>query len=204
MSQDGANLIPESMERLSGQEGSASGVQNDRNSAENDHPKKRRDKGAVHTTHCGWLSLDIERALVRSGESPRNLRRYKRKFRAAFKPRGTLGELIFERWWTSHCRQVLIARLEAKLLVPDHSHRRSPILPELREGDPPLLVTPSGPTEFEGEPLRDLFSGLALAQRYVSYHAREEYRAGGLLLLMREGGEDALLKFISDGENQKG
>lgn len=205
MSPDSVNPVAESVEQLSAQEDVASEVKNPRNSIKNDHPKKRRDKGTFHTTHFGLLSRPIVRALVRSGESLRSIRRYEKKFRSVFKPRGVLGEIIFDRCWSSHLRLYLYARLEAKVLVPGHSHRRSPVLPELREGDLPSLVTPSDLAEFDiaqkfdSELSEDLFRGLALAQRYDAHHSREEYRAAGLLLLMRKGGEAALLKIIGDG-----
>jgi hypothetical protein len=111
MGPNSVNPVAESVEQRSAQEDVAPEVKNPRNSTKNDHPKKRRDKGTVHTTHRGLLSRDIVRALVRSGESLRNLRRYEKKFRAVFKPRGTLGELIFDRWWSCYLLMHLLARL---------------------------------------------------------------------------------------------
>jgi hypothetical protein len=145
------------------------------------------------------------RALVRSGESLRSIRRYEKKFRAVLKPRGTLGELIFDRGWSSYLRLHLIAKLEARVLTSDHPNRRPPILSELREGNLPTLVTESDLNEFEiaqkfGTDISEgLFRELALAQRYDSHHAREATRMFGLLLVMRKGGKAALEQLIIDG-----
>src|SRR5450631_3662239 len=104
MTPDNVNPNAGSVDQLGAQKDVVPEVKNPRNSTKDDHPKKRHDKGTVHTTHCGLLSRDILRALVRSGESLRNLRRYEKKFRTFFKPRGTLGELIFDRWWSCYLR----------------------------------------------------------------------------------------------------
>jgi len=109
----------------------------------------RLDKGRTHTTRNGLLSRNIVEALVRSGEKVRTLRRYEKKCRDFFKPRGTLGELCFDRFWSCYLRLYLSAKLEATVLTSNHSRQRSPILPELREGELPTLVSESDPNDFE-------------------------------------------------------
>lgn len=205
MSPDSINPVAESVEQQTAQENVARVMKNPKNSTKNDHPKKRRDKGSVHTTHCGLLSRDIVRALVRSGESLRNLRRYGKKFRAVFRPRGTLGELIFDRWWSCYLRLLMLGRLEALMLTPNESHRRRAFVPELREGNLPTLVTAPDSDEFEiaqrfeSDLFQDLFRQLALVPRYDAHFARDMNRMAALLLLMRNGGNAALEQLIVDG-----
>lgn len=205
MSLDSVNPVAESVKQVSPQEDVAPKLKKPGNSTKNDYPKQRKDKGTVHTTHCGLLSRDIVRALVRSGESLRNLRRYEKQFRAVFKPRGTLGELIFDRWWSSYLRLHLLARLEAKMLAPNESHRRPAIEPELREGNLPTLITASELDEFENAQRfdsdlpQDLFRQLVLVPRYDAHFARDGNRMAALLLLMRKGGNAALEQLIAAG-----
>jgi hypothetical protein len=206
MNPNSVNPLAEGEKQVSVQEEDvATGVKNPDISSTNGHAKTRRDEGATHFNRYGLLSRDIVRALVRSGESLRSIRRYEKKFRAVFKPRGTLGELIFDRAWSSYLRLQLLAKLEARVLTSDHPNRRPHILSELREGNLPTLVTESDLNEFEIAQTFDtdisegLFRELALAQRYDSHYAREATRMFGLLLVMRRGGKAALEKFMVDG-----
>jgi len=170
-----------------------------------DRAHARVDKGRTHATRNGLLSRDIIQALVRSGENLRTLRRFERKCRDVFKPRGTLGDLFFDRFWSCYLRLYLSAKLEAKVLTAGHSRQRSPILPELREGELPTLVSESEPNEFkigqesDASFSQDLFRDLALAQRYDAHFAREAIRMAGLLLVMRKGGKSALERLVVDG-----
>lgn len=205
MSTDSMNDLAEGIKQESAPKDVAHGTKNPENSGTNDHPKKRRDQGSTHITRYGLLSRDIVRALVRSGESLRSIRRYEKKFRTVFKPRGALGELIFDRGWSSYLRLHLLAKLEARVLTSDHPNRRPPILSELREGTMPTLFTQSNLNESEiaqefGTDISEgLFRELALAQRYDSHYAREATRMFGLLLVMRKGGKAALEKLMFDG-----
>jgi hypothetical protein len=165
----------------------------------------RVDKGRTHATRNGLLSRDIVQALVRSGENLRTVRRYEKKCRDIFKPRGPLGELIFDRFWSCYLRLHLSAKLEATVLTSEHHRQRSPILPELREGELPTLVSESDTNEFEidqksdADFSQDLFRNLALAQRYDAHFAREAIRWAGLLLVMRKGGKSALERLVVEG-----
>ncbi len=61
-------------------------------SGTDDRPKKREDSGRTHVMRHGLLSCDIVRALVRSGESLRSVRRYEKQFRIFFQsPRDARG-----------------------------------------------------------------------------------------------------------------
>src|ERR1700687_5770930 len=110
-------------------------------SASPESAKTRRDRGQTHVTRHGLLSRDIVRALIRSGESRRTMRRYERQFRVYFRIQGTLGEHFFDQWWSFHLRLVLFAKLAANPLTPDTSNRRPLVQPELREGTLPTLVS---------------------------------------------------------------
>jgi hypothetical protein len=202
MSKNNANALTEAVKQENPGDDAAVAAKNAENS---ETSKPRPDKGSTHATRHGLLSQHIERAVARSGESLRNIRRYKKQLRAVFRPRGALRELIFDRGWSSYLRLHMLAKLEARVLTSDHPNRRPPILSELREGTLPTLVTESDMNEFEIAQKFDtdisegLFRELALAQRYDSHYAREATRMFGLLLVMRRGGKAALEKLMVDG-----
>jgi hypothetical protein len=205
MNMDSTSTLAEALKQTNAKEDVTGGTKNLKNSDTIDHARTRRDKGRTHVTRYGLLSRDIVRALVRSGESLRTLRRHEKKFRSVFRPRGTLGELFFDRWWSCHLRLHLLARLESNVLTSDHPHPRPPILSELREGKLPTLISASNENELEiaqnvdADLSRDLLRELALAQRYDAHYAREANRMLGLLLVMHKGGMAALEKLIVDG-----
>ncbi len=137
-------------------------------------------------------------ALARTGEKLRSIRRQEKRFRKFVRPRGTLGELAFDRFWSSYLRLILIARLEGKLLTSDHSRQSSKRRPELLERQLPTLVSDSEISELEfsedadSEFSQDMFHELALAQRYDAHYSREANRMLVILLGMRKGGMTAL------------
>jgi len=160
----------------------------------------RSDKGLTHYSRHGLLSRDVERALVRFGEPIKNLRRRERKFRSVLRPRGEVAELLFDKWWSCYLRQLLIAKLEANAFAPDNSHRVSSNLPALEERTQPTLVWPSedeSDENFRYQPPNDLFQRLTVIQRYDAHYSREGNRMFALLLLMRDGNEDTLVKIFS-------
>jgi hypothetical protein len=157
----------------------------------------RSDKGRTHYSRHGLLCRDVERALVRLGEPNKNVRRWERKFRSVLRPRGELAELLFDKWWSCYLRQLLIAKLEANAFAPDVSRRVSAGLPVLEERTRPTLVWPSeqeSDDTFQHQLPEDLFQKLTLVQRYDSHYSREGNRMLALLVLMRDGGEEALIK----------
>ena len=161
--------------------------------------KARTDKGQTHFSRHGLLSRDLERALIRLGEPIRNIRRLQRKYRSVFKPKGEIAELLFDKWWSCILRQYLIVKLEAEGFVPGNSSPGSPDLPVLEERALPTLVyseEDDTETGFGHQPLDDLHQRLALTQRYDSHYTREGNRLFALLLLMRDGGEAALIKIF--------
>jgi hypothetical protein len=160
----------------------------------------RSDKNNTHYSKHGLLSRDVERALVRFGEPIRNIRRWETKFRSVLRPRGEVADLLFDKWWSCYLRQLLIAKLEANAFAPDNSHRVSSNLPALEERTQPTLVWPSEDESDENlpyQPPNDLFQRLAVIQRYDAHYSREGNRMLALLLLMRDGNEDTLVKIFS-------
>jgi hypothetical protein len=205
MSNDSVNDLAEGQKEVGPQQDLPRGVKNSETSGTNGHAKKRRDAGSTHVTRHGLLSKDIVRALVRRGENLRSVRRHEKKFRDFFKVRGPLMELFFDRWWSYILRLQLSGKLEARVLTSDHPNRPTPILPELQEGDTPCLVTTSDLNGFEivrgfdSDLPQELFRELALVPRYHGHFAHEGDRLLVPLLLMRRGGEAALLKWMLDG-----
>lgn len=159
----------------------------------------RSDKGQTHFSRHGLLSRDVERALVRLGEPIKNIRRWQRKFRMVLKPHGDVAELLFDKWWSCYLRQLLIAKLESGIFTGADAGPVSPQLPVLEERTQPTLVC--SPQDESDENFRrhlpdNVFQRLALIQRYDSHYSREGNRMFALLLLMREGGEDMLVKIF--------
>jgi len=159
----------------------------------------RSDRGQRHFSRHGLLSRDVERALVRLGEPIKNLRRRQRKFRSVLKPNGEVAELLFDKWWACYLRELLIAKLEAGAFAGNNSNRVSSLLPMLEERTQPTLVSlpeDEGDLDFRHQPSDDLLQKLTLTQRYHSHYSREGNRIFGLLLLMRDGGEETLIKML--------
>jgi hypothetical protein len=159
----------------------------------------RSDKGQTHFSRHGLLSRDVERSLVRLGEPIKNIRRWERKFRSDLKVNGDVAELIFDKWWSCYVRQLLIAKLEAGAFAGDNSNRVSLHLPVLEERTQPTLVSlPQNESDVDSrhQPTDDLLHRLTLIQRYDSHYSREGNRMFALLLLMRDGGEETLVKIF--------
>ena len=159
----------------------------------------RSDKGQLHFSRHGLLSRDVERALVRLGEPIKNLRRRQRKFRSVLKPNGEIAELLFDKWWSCYLRELLIAKLEAGAFVGNNSNPVSSRLPMLEERTQPTLVSlpeDEDDLDFRHQPSDDLLQKLTLTQRYHSHYSREGNRIFALLLLMRDGGEETLVKIL--------
>ena len=159
----------------------------------------RSDRGGRHYCRHGLLSRDVECALVRLGERLKNIRRWEKKFRAVLRPRGQLAELLFDKWWSCHLRQLLIAKLEADAFAPDNSHHPTSNLPTLEERAQPTLVW--SPEDDNDENYRcrlsnDLLSRLAVVQRYEAHYSREGHRMLALLVMMRDRGEETLTEIF--------
>lgn len=162
----------------------------------------RKDRGRRHGVRGSVLSRGLIQALERHGENVRALKKMENELRATFKPRGPLGRL-FDRFWASILRLILVARLEEKGLAPKRiAGKDSASVPSLREGVLPILVVPEAgdisiddpgkATVFDSE----VFRRLALVTRYDRSAAREVYRTMSLLLIMRSDGEAGLENWV--------
>lgn len=153
----------------------------------------RKDKGHLHATNHGVLSRYPFEALVRLGENPKTLRKIKHDLRAQLKPSGAVGETLFDRLWSSYLRCLLAAKAEASAFAPiDKPAGESRLITSLKERQLPTLVVQdfSGTSEAHLSP--DLLRQLALVARYDAHFSKEMYRALGMLLILRSGGEAAL------------
>ena len=153
--------------------------------------RARKDKGGVHARCHGVLSRNPLEALIRRGENLRGLRKIEKMLRADLKPVGILGEILFDRAWSSYLRCLLIGRTEAYLFTPVNA-QDSDGMPKLIEAEVPTLVWPESGTsncDFSA----DLMKHLETVLRYDAHFAREFYRAVGMLLALRTGGVPALL-----------
>jgi hypothetical protein len=169
-------------------------------------PRKacRTDSGKLHRVKHGILSREALDALVQLGEDRKTFRRLERQYRAALRPTGPLGDLFFDRFWSSYLKLILVGRLETKLFAGQSVGKSKSASLALVPGRLPTLVSqdPDG-QPVEGIPLNevlppDLLHGLVLVQRYDRHHAREMYRALAMVLLLRRGGEPALEDWASE------
>jgi len=152
----------------------------------------RKDKRHLHTTRHAVFSKYPLQALARLGENVRQLRTLERLLRAELKPSGTLGAILFDRFWSCYLRCLLAARAEAVALTPksrpDESASSRPVI---REDTLPTLVWKDHPLDSEVfSP--DLFRQLVLVERYDRHFSREMFRALAMLLVLRSGGEPGL------------
>lgn len=171
-------------------------------------PRKRKDRGQLHATRHGVLSRYVLQALKNLGEDIRPFRRLEKRYRKALEVTEEIQEMIFDRFWSSHLRCVLGARIEATAVTRSITARNPQgVLPELHERDLPTLILAE---ESEAKAIvqnlpSDLIRELVLFQRYDRHFSREMYRALGLLLIMRNGGEAGLPRGIEQilGANKK-
>jgi hypothetical protein len=163
--------------------------------------QKRKDRGRLHVTRHGVLSRYVFEALQNVGEDVKKFRRLERRFRETLISDGEAANLIFDRFFSSYLRCVLVARVEASAFTPSATTMANPStdLPALYERDVPTLVSPDGEearpihANFQPELLREL----ALVQRYDRHFSREMLRNLSLLLVLRDRGEDGLQQFIA-------
>jgi hypothetical protein len=147
-------------------------------------PHTRTDKNGKHAGHGGALSKYPEEALTRRGESVRQLRDIKRKFRGELQPPGILGNILFDRAWSCYLRLKLIAPADGSILAPENNPaNRAKSTPRLREDHFPTLVFENNETTRHLSP--ELLGHLAVLQRYDSHFSREFFRAIGTLLSLR-------------------
>lgn len=159
-------------------------------------PKARKDKQRLHVMRHAVLSQFPLQALARLGENVRPLRRMERQLRAELKPSGMLGDMLFDRGWSSYLRCLLAARAEETAMLPNLHGRDLPAqTPRIEEGEIPILMFESSET-MEQNLSPYLFRQLLLVQRYDSHFSREAFRCFGLLLLLKNGGEAGLQQFI--------
>ena len=162
-------------------------------------PHKRKDQGKFHATRDGVLSRYPLKALKNLGEDDKKFRRIERRFRETLRPVGVIADLLFDRFFASYLRCVLAGRVEAGAFAPiAASANPSAIAPLLEERDVPTLVLRDGPEDasIRAALPADIYRELVLIQRYDRHFSREMFRALSLLLVLRDGGEEALKQSI--------
>jgi hypothetical protein len=160
--------------------------------------RPRTDKKRKHMGHRGALSKYPEEALARRGESLRQLRGSKSKFRTELQPTGMLEDILVDRAWSCYLRWKLIAPADGGLFAPENIPANSAkSLPSLREDHFPTLVFEDN--EFVGNLSPELLGHLAVLQRYDSHFSREFFRAIGTLLSLRSNGKGG--SRAADAEN---
>lgn len=166
-----------------------------------DNRGARQDRGRLHAVRNSVLNRGLLESLRRYGENPKVLRRMETELRAALRPTGPIGNLLFGRFWACVLRLILVARLEGTGLAPRNPSKNLAAVPSLREGALPILVTPEpenlcAVAENAEAVDPDVFHRLALIARYDRAASREMYKTLGLLLLMRDFGEKGLAEGV--------
>ena len=153
----------------------------------------RKDKHRLHSMRHAVLSRYPLEALVRLGESLRSLRQIERKFRAELKPSGIVGEALFDRFFSCYLRCLLVAKAEATAFAPiNQPAGEARLVTSLKDREVPTLVYQDSSETSEAHLSDDLLGQLALVARYDAHFSKEVYRALGMLLILRSGGETAL------------
>jgi hypothetical protein len=83
----------------------------------------RKDRGQKHAVRGSVLSRRLLEALTQRGENARTLRRLEADYRSELRPKGAVGRLVFDRFWQSILRLILLASLEARGLDPKRTPR---------------------------------------------------------------------------------
>jgi hypothetical protein len=166
----------------------ASGAAEDRGATSQIPSAPRKDKSRIHVTRNAILSRFPLQALASLGENVRQLRRLEATLRAELKPSAGVGNMLFDRMWSSHLRCVLAARAEAMALAPrEQQNDLTASTPTLSERELPTLVYAGQGAEKELS--SQLLNQLDLLQRYDTHFAREMSRALEMLLILRDRGE---------------
>lgn len=161
--------------------------------------RARKDTGGVHVVSHGLLSRDPFEILRRLDENPQKLRRLERRLRKALRPEGEIGKLIFDKFWSSHLRSLLAARIEAMIVARlDPSVDRPTSAPILVDKENPTLVFSERMDDRTGGVFRltNVLTDLCLLEKYSVPIRKEEFRALALLLVSLGHGEDGLAESI--------
>jgi hypothetical protein len=153
-----------------------------------DPPRKSRsrsDRGKIHVVRHAALSKHPLECLRSLGEDTRALRSMERELWEELKPAGAIGKVLFDHFWTSHLRCLLVARMEAIAFgCQSKAHSTGEAL-TLRTGEFPVLVSQQGEVGAEFRP--DLLQTMLLAARYDRTFGRQMYRMLNALLVLRDG-----------------
>lgn len=158
-------------------------------------PKKRKDRGRLHSTRNSLLCRGLLETLQRNGQNLKPLRAMEKALRDTLLPTGPLAELFFDKFWASVLRLILTAQLENLAMRPSEADVScASRLPQLYRRSEPML------SEFEGHETNqgagntgaEILHRLSLIARYDRAASREMYRTLSLLLILRDQGNSAL------------
>lgn len=168
-------------------------------------PSARKDLGSFHYSGHRILSRDPLEALVKMGENVRSLRQIERGFRLDLRPPGPVGEMLFDSMFSSHLRSMIAGKLEARVLLSlDHPGPQRIMAAHIAAEDQPTMVFGNVISQGLQTAPGELYSQLALIQRYDGHCSREKLRYLGLILALKNAGELGLAKCIckSSGANK--
>jgi hypothetical protein len=169
-------------------------------------PKKRKDRGRLHSARNSLLCRGLLETLQRNGQNIKPLRAMEKALRDTLLPTGPLAELFFDKFWASVLRLILTAQLESLAMRSEADVSRASRLPQLYRRSEPML------SEFESDATNqgagnsgaEILHRLSLISRYDRAASREMYRTLSLLLILRDQGNVALTDWAMGAAGIKG
>jgi hypothetical protein len=156
--------------------------------------RARKDKTQSATTRHGVLSSHPREALIKAGANRRELQRIERSLREELRPKGIIGQILFDRLLSCLWRCSLIALKEKNVFAAEN--RPCNFKERLEQADQSLAlrILNINSNISDNQPI-DLLKNLSITQRYDAHFFREFSRALDMLLALR-GGEDAGLTLL--------
>jgi hypothetical protein len=153
----------------------------------------------------GILSSHPRQALVAAGESIQVLARIERSLRQELQPIGAIAQILFDRLLACLWRCMLIARKEKNVFAAENQPGTYEERFELAKQARMLALAGGNSKSLDNQPA-DLLKNLAITQRYDGHCFREFFRALGLLLALRGGGDAGLTVVLAKtfGQNKEG
>jgi hypothetical protein len=162
-------------------------------------------KKTKNLTGRGILSTHPRQSLIDARENIHVLARIERSLRQELQPIGAIAQILFDRLLACLWRSMLIARRERNVFAAENQaatyEERFELAKQAR-----MLALAGGNTKSGDNQHGDLLKNLSITQRYDAHCFREFYRALGMLLALRGGGDAGLTLVLAKtfGQNKEG
>jgi hypothetical protein len=153
-------------------------------------------KGKKTTIGRGILSSNPRQALIDAGENIHELVRIERSLREELQPIGAIAQILFDRLLSCLWRCMLIARKEKNVFAAENQPGTFEERFELAKQAGKLAFVSGNSNPGDNQPAH-LLKNLSITQRYDAHVFREFYRALGMLLALRGGGDAGLTLLLA-------